>query len=98
SAHDFSDVPDSNGYHDEISWMAGKGFVAGYPDGTFRPMLALSRQHVVQILWRMSGEPAATLPVPFTDVAPNSTFYDAIQWGASTGVILGTPGGRFRPH
>lgn len=97
-SHDFPDVSTSNLFHEAISWMADEGFVSGYPDGTYRPELALSRQHMAQILWRMSGEPSTTAPEPFVDVGPSNPFYEAIRWGYATGVFSGTTDNRFLPQ
>jgi hypothetical protein len=97
-SHDFPDVGTIHPFHESISWMADEGFVTGYPDGTYRPELALSRQHMAQILWRMSGEPSTTAPEPFIDVGPSNPFYTAIRWGYATGVFNGGADNRFRPH
>jgi len=96
--HDFADVDDSNPFHEDISWMVDQGFVSGYADDLFHPADSLSRQGVVQILWKMSDSPAGPFPAePFSDVGPGHQFYTAISWAYSTGVIGGYADGTFRP-
>jgi hypothetical protein len=97
-SHDFPDVPTSNPFHTEISWMVDEGFMAGFGDGTFRPTAAITRQSAVGILWRMSGEPGGPFdPETFTDVDPTNPFYDAIRWAVTTDVVNGYTDGTFRP-
>lgn len=95
--HDFPDVPDASPFHDNISWLAGEGYVTGYSDGTYRPGTEVTRQAVVQILWRMSGEPGTFGGTePFVDVTPSHPFYDAIVWAWNEGIIGIYPDGTFR--
>src|SRR5262245_45632999 len=97
-SHDFPDVDDTNPFHDDIGWMVEHGFISGYVDGNFHPADSLSRQAVVQILWKMSDSPAGPFPPePFTDVGPGNQFYTAVTWAYSTGVIGGYADGTFRP-
>ena len=37
------------------------------------------------ILWRAEGSPAADAPLPFTDVAENAWYVQAVRWAADTG-------------
>lgn len=55
SAHDFSDVPDSHPFHEDISWMADEGITDGFPDGTFRPGQPVTRQAMSAFMRRLAG-------------------------------------------
>jgi uncharacterized lipoprotein YddW (UPF0748 family) len=46
----FSDVPPSNWAYQAIRWAYERGFLSGYPDGTFRPNQMASRLQAVLIL------------------------------------------------
>ena len=51
----FTDVtPDMNSYK-AVEWMAEKGYIQGYKDGTFRPTEPLTRQQYCVIEWRKAG-------------------------------------------
>ncbi|MCC5950676.1 MAG: S-layer homology domain-containing protein [Acidimicrobiia bacterium] len=53
----FSDVPADHPFADAITWAADGGLVKGYPDGTFRPDIPVSRQALVAFLHRLAGSP-----------------------------------------
>jgi hypothetical protein len=96
-SHDFDDVGELNPFHDDIHWMVEQGFASGYADGLFHPTAPVSRQAMVQMLWKMSGSPAGPFPPePFPDVEPGH-FYTAITWAYAAGVIGGFADGTFRP-
>ena len=37
---------------DDIAWMAGTGLSTGYPDGTYRPAVSVSRKSMAAFLHR----------------------------------------------
>jgi hypothetical protein len=49
----FSDVPSSNPFYGDIEWMARRGVSTGYPDGTYRPTVAVSRQSMAAFMARL---------------------------------------------
>lgn len=55
AAHDFTDVPDSHPFHDDISWLASTGVTDGFPDGTYRPGQPVTRQSMAAFLRRIAG-------------------------------------------
>ena len=48
----FSDVPPDHGAFEAIEWAAESGVTLGYGDGTFRPGLAMHRDHAVLFVER----------------------------------------------
>jgi len=100
AAPQFSDVPTSNQFHNEITWLAEQGISTGYSDGTFRPWQPVSRDAMAAFLYRLAGKPAFTPPstTPFHDVPTSNPFYREITWLASTGITTGYPDGTFRPY
>ena len=52
----FSDVPKSNGFHNDIATLAAEGITGGYADGTYRPNNTVSRQHFAVFTARMVNE------------------------------------------
>lgn len=91
----FSDVRADKYYTEAVAWAAENDIVNGYPDGTFKPKQAITRQEIVAILYRyaaykgcdMSG--AADL-TQFTDVnTVNSYAKEPMAWAVANGIIKG---------
>jgi len=52
----FSDVPLGHYAFEAVEWAAGAGVTAGYDDGTFRPLQALSKRHALVFMQRYFDE------------------------------------------
>jgi hypothetical protein len=63
ATHDFPDVPASNPFHDDISWLADAGVTEGFPDGGFHPTDPVSRQSMAAFLRRLAGADPAVDPI-----------------------------------
>src|SRR5690625_3930593 len=50
SAQSFTDVPADHPYQEVINEVQEKGYINGYPNGSFKPNAAISRQHVAHLL------------------------------------------------
>jgi hypothetical protein len=55
ATHTFSDVPNSNPFHDDISAVADSGIAQGFTDGTYKPANAVTRQAMAAFLERGLG-------------------------------------------
>lgn len=93
----FRDVPASNPFRLEISWLAEEEITTGYDDGTFRPLGSVSREAMAAFLYRIAGKPDVDSAAMFLDVLPGHKFYREISWLASTGITTGFSDGTFRP-
>lgn len=80
----FSDVPETHWAYDYINFAAAKGWVTGYPDGTFKPEKNVSRCEVVTITCRLLERSADhdyvethydELPRTFTDAPDESSHW-----------------------
>jgi len=97
----FSDVPASHPFYQFIETAAAHNIVSGYADGTFRPQNnvtrgQLSKIDVVAAGWALLNPPAAGRT--FTDVIPNTAFYEFVETAACHGIISGyTCGGPGEP-
>ncbi|MGI5891691.1 MAG: S-layer homology domain-containing protein [Bacillota bacterium] len=49
----FIDVPSNHPYYDEINYAVARGWLTGYPDGTFRPNDPIQRAEVIAIVNRV---------------------------------------------
>jgi hypothetical protein len=95
----FTDVPPTHLFYKEIEWLADTGIGSGYTDGTYRPTLAVARQHMAKFLYLLAGSPAFTAPgtATFPDVPTTSLFFFFVEWLADSGITGGFPDGTFKP-
>ncbi len=93
----FADVDADHPFHFQITAMAVHGVIQGYPDGTFRPTVAVTRQAAAAFLYRLAGEPMVTSEAGFDDVPSDHRFHDAIAWMVEQDITRGYPDGTFRP-
>ncbi len=94
----FSDMPAvGNWAHVGIDYCVKAGLFNGVAADRFAPDGEMTRAMLVTVLWRMSGSPKAESGNPFTDVAADSWYADAVVWAAENKIVLGVGGGKFDP-
>ncbi len=93
----FSDVGPGHPFAAAIAWLEEQDITDGFPDGSFRPTMKITRQAVAAWLWKMAGEPAPSGPPSFSDVGPGHPFATAIAWLEEQDITDGFPDGSFRP-
>lgn len=91
------DVPVDAAYYDDVIYAMERGFLSGTGNSMFSPDLTLTRAHLSQILWSISGAPSAP-DGGYTDVTPDKWFYRAASWCASAGLMAGTSASEFSPE
>ena len=97
-APSFVDVGPSHPFATEIGWLVGEGITTGWPDGTFRPGLAVSRQALAAFVYRFTGASApACTQAAFSDVGTSHPFCREIAWLVAEGITTGYEDGTFRP-
>ena len=95
----FSDVPTGYWAYQYIYYMACRGIISGYADGTFRPYNDTTRGQLSKIVVLAEGWPVNTQGAPhFTDVSPGSPFYAYVETAYNRGVISGYSDGTFHPE
>lgn len=96
----FADIPADHWAHDAIAWAAAEGVTAGYPDGSFMPLKAVTRAQLVTMLYRLSGEPECEGTLSgFADEAEVGEFSrTALIWACENGIISGFDDGTLRPN
>lgn len=80
-----------------MSWAAENGIVLGYPDGTFAPDKAVSREDAMTLLVRFAGWKALTLPeggeLTYADAASIQDYAkEAVAVATAAGILAGYPG------
>ncbi len=97
----FSDVKADAWYAKVVAWAKENGYVSGYPDGSFHPNDAVSREDFCSILARYLRKQGASYPtktVTFPDADKISDYAKAdVLYCASIGLVSGTDGGKFDP-
>lgn len=80
-----------------IKKIADKGFISGYPDGTFQPDKPITRAEVVSILSKINFN-SVDIEANFKDIQENDWFYQAVINSAKGGVISGYTDKTFQPQ
>ena len=94
----FTDVAADAYYADAVLWAVEQGVTSGTTATTFAPDAACTRAQMVTFLWRAAGSPKAERSaVPFTDVAADAYYYDAVLWAVEKGITTGTTATTFDP-
>lgn len=94
----FTDVPAGSYYEQAVLWAVENGITKGTSDTTFSPNEDCSRSQIVAFLWRAQKSPAAMVANPFTDVAADAYYTDAVLWAVKEGVTSGTSTTTFSPN
>lgn len=95
----FSDVASGEADAVYIDYMAQRGLISGFPDGTFQPGGTVTRAQMAQMLVKsnmMSVKQGND--VQFTDVKPDHWAYKTVVSAVQSGFIAGYPDGTFRPE
>ena len=98
---EFSDVPPEGHWaHESIDFMIEEGYMNGTSatGKVFSPDVTTSRAMIVQILYKMDGQPATEGDLAFQDVKQGDWFYNAILWAYENGVANGTSATTFNPN
>lgn len=94
----FTDVRLADWFYEYVSFAYRYGLMEGINSYQFAPDASTTRAMVVQILYRMSGEPYVSYSSGFTDVASNAWYSDAIAWAARNNIVNGTGAATFDPN
>ena len=100
----FTDISDGEWYADSVEWAYAAGVVEGYPDGTFRPDQAITRQEMAEMITGFLE--SRGLPLPESEDC-RENFLDGDQiadWALESfnavvgaGLMQGDPAGNLTP-
>ncbi len=83
----FGDVKQGDWFYDATAWAAANGVEDG---DSFAPGAPCTRAMAMEFIWRALGCPeAAVSDNPFTDVAQDAVYRDAVLWALGEGVTSG---------
>lgn len=93
----FIDVASDAYYYNAVLWAVENGITSGTSATTFSPNATVTRAQNVTFLWRWAKSPAVEAVNPFTDVAADMYYHDAVLWAADEGITAGTSATTFSP-
>ncbi len=94
----FVDVPTNSYYYDAVLWAIDQGITVGTDSTHFSPNDSCTRAQAVTFLWRAAGCPVPkSATMPFTDVASDAYYYDAVLWAVENNIAKGTEDRIFNP-
>lgn len=91
TANPFRDMSSSNWYYSAILWAYENGYAKGYPDGTFKPGQAVTRQEMVQFLYQASGSRSGSGNLSYYSdgYTANNWAQPALRWATGLGILSG---------
>lgn len=98
TAMPFTDVAADAYYADAVLWAVENKIVLGVSETKFDPDGICTRAQIVTLLWRAAESPTADSANPFTDVAADAYYTDAVLWAVGKEITIGTSGTTFSPN
>lgn len=92
----FADVKESDWFYAYVQYVCSKGLFNGTGEGTFSPILPMTRSMLATVLWRMDGTPSHKGKNPFSDLKAD-WYRDAVLWANENNIVSGYGGGLFGP-
>lgn len=96
----FSDVSSNDWFFDSVRYVCENNIFKGMTDTSFEPHAKLTRGMLVTVLYRLEGssDMNGISGNPFTDVAAESWYGDAVYWASMNGIIKGYSKEIFAPN
>lgn len=83
--------------HEGIEYAVTHGLFKGTSETTFSPDATMTRAMIATVLWRMEDCPETEIADPYSDVAEEKWYTDAVRWAFAAGIMDGVGNGRFDP-
>jgi len=88
-------------YDEAVNALIEKGYVSGYPDGTYKPNNTISRAEAASILASFVGatkeDLAAATVADFSDMDTHKWAIPAVSYAVEQKILSGYPDGTFKP-
>jgi len=96
----FVDVDPADWFYEQVRDVFEKSLMVGTGDVRFTPRGRVTRAMAVQVIYNHRGQPDVSerSPPPFTDVAEDAWYFDAVTWAWGNGVVRGFADGTFAPR
>ncbi|RUL52249.1 S-layer homology domain-containing protein [Lysinibacillus antri] len=87
-AANFKDMNQHTPLYIEASYLADRGIISGYPDGTFKPNALISKKHIAVMLVNALDLPTTALENPnYQDIPQTHPYYKEIAAAYSAGLF-----------
>ncbi|WP_394120215.1 S-layer homology domain-containing protein [Planococcus donghaensis] len=93
-----SDLPESHGFYEEITYLMDRDVLQGYPDGTMRPDAGVTRAEAAIMVGRLKEFDDTPRDTGFPDVPASHKASGFIAAAAEAQLIEGYPDGTYRPE
>ena len=94
----FWDVSEFSSYLSSVMWATRNGITSGTSKTTFSPNKECARYQFAVMLYKYAGKPAVSGKMPFTDIKKTASYYNAVLWAYTNGIISGTSKTTFSPN
>ena len=94
----FSDVDQSEYYHEAVDQLYTDGIMIGCSDTTYGIDQPMTRGMVMTALYRMAGSPEVTGSATFTDLRKDAYYEKAVIWAEQNGIAQGYDKTTFAPE
>ena len=94
----FTDVSVKASYFDAVMWAVNNGITSGTSSTTFSPNNDCARYQFAVMLYKLAGKPSVSGTLPFKDVKKTDSYYNAVLWAYSNGIISGSSKTTFSPN
>ena len=94
----FTDISSTNKNVLYIKYMANRGLINGFPDGTYHPGEGLTRAQAAVLFCKIRGLNSTDKDSTFSDVADSHWAAGYIAAAVKAGYITGFPDGTYRPQ
>lgn len=95
----YTDMSESHWAYQPIKFLTEVGVVVGYPDGTYKPDIPVTRAEFASMAIKALGQENTTVsqPIHFSDITPDFWAYDIIQKAVYFDLIPNSKGESYRP-
>ncbi len=96
----YTDMDESHWCYQSVKFLTEIGVLVGYPDGTYKPDIPVSRAEFASMVIKSLGQENAniTQPIDYADIEPDFWGYNIIQKAVYFDLIPNGKGQNFRPY
>ena len=96
----YTDMDESHWCYQSIKFLTEIGVLVGYPDGTYKPDIPVSRAEFASMVIKSLGQENTTVsqPIDYSDIQPDFWGYNIIQKAVYFDLIPNGRGSEFRPY
>jgi len=94
----FSDITNTHWAYNAIKALCSKSIIQGYPDGSFVPNDAVTREQLVKMIILTFGFESQSTATSFSDITSTRWSAAYIKTASDNGIVSGMPDGSFKPE